>query len=90
MPVVPNDVREHVGREHRHAARLLLEDDLQQDRAREVVAGLRVLHLEFLVLQDQVLHFRERDVGRGLRVVETPVRIFLDDAGGGHGIRPVR
>jgi hypothetical protein len=80
VAVVTDDVGEHVGGEHRHPARFLLEDDLQQDRAREVIARLRVLHLEHLVPEDQVLHFRERDVRGRLGVVETAVRVLLDDA----------
>jgi hypothetical protein len=49
VAVVANDVGEHARGEHRNAARFLLEDDLQQDRAREVVARLRVLDLELAV-----------------------------------------
>ena len=36
------------------APRLFLEDDLEQDDARQVLAGLRIDHLEVLVTEHQV------------------------------------
>jgi len=78
--VSADELREHVGGEHRRATGLRLQDDLQQDRARQVISGLRIDDPEFLVLQNQFLHVGQRDVAAGLGVVQTPVRILLDQA----------
>src|SRR6185436_16329601 len=75
-----DDLREHVAREHRRARRLLVENDRQQDAAREVLAGLGVLDFEFDLVEDELLHVGERDVGARLRVIEAAVRVFLDDS----------
>ena len=69
--------------------RFLLEDDLQQDRAGQVVAGLGVDDLEFDVLQHHLLDVGERDVAAVGRVVEPAVRVLLDHARGlAHGGLP--
>ncbi len=57
---------------------LLLEDDLGEHRARDVLARLGVDHDEILVLLQHVGEVLERHIGRGAGVVETPVRVFLD------------
>ncbi len=82
MAVEADDLREHRGGEHRRAARLLLQDDLQQDAARQVLAGLGVDDLELLVLEHQLLDVGQRDVGARLGVVEPAVRVLLDQANG--------
>ncbi|MNT90408.1 hypothetical protein D3C72_2313060 [compost metagenome] len=89
MAVETDDVGQHGFGEHRRAAGFFLENDLQQDAAREVVSGLGVAHHQLLVGHDQRLDFRQRDVGRGVRVVEPAVRVLLDDArpGLGGGVR---
>jgi hypothetical protein len=58
----------------------LFEDDLQQDVAGEVFAGLGVDDLENTVFENELLHVGERDVGAGLGVVKAAVRVFLDQA----------
>src|SRR6188768_437229 len=80
MAVETDDLRQHRGREDRHAAGLFLEDDLQQDAAREVLAGLGVADLEVEALQHHRLDLGEGDVARYLGVVEPPVRILLEHA----------
>ena len=80
MAVEADDLREHLAREHRHAAGLFLEDDLQQDAAREVIARLRVAHHEVVAREHHLLHVGERDVAAGLGVVEPPVGVLLEDA----------
>ena len=61
-----------------------LEDDLQQDAARQVFVGLGVDDLELDLLEHQFLDVGQRDVAAGRGVVETAVRVLLDDS------RPVR
>jgi hypothetical protein len=63
-----------------HAAGLLFEDDLEQDAARQVFAGLGVHHLEILKRQHQILDVGQGDVGARLGVVKTAVRVFLDQS----------
>ena len=46
VAIAADDLRQHRLREDRHAARFLLEDDLQQDLARQVLARLGVDDLE--------------------------------------------
>ena len=81
VAVEADDLRQHVGREHRHAAGLFLEDDLQQDAARQVLAGLGVADLEMFAGEHHRLHVGQRDVAAGLRVVEPPVGVLLDHPG---------
>ena len=58
---------------------LLFDDDLGQDRARDVVAGLRVVDHEINVVADHAAQVVQGDVAAGRRVVEAPVGVFLDD-----------
>jgi EAL domain-containing protein (putative c-di-GMP-specific phosphodiesterase class I) len=60
------------------ALRLLLDDDLGEDRTRDVVAGLRVVDDELDPLLDHLREVVERHVAGGGGVVEPPVRVFLD------------
>ncbi|MNT77117.1 hypothetical protein D3C72_2161960 [compost metagenome] len=69
MAVETDDLRQHVRREHGHAAALLFKNDLQEDAARQVFAALGVDDLEFLVGQDQLLDICQGDVGAGPGVV---------------------
>ena len=69
-----------LGGEHRHAAGLFFENDLQQDAARDLVAALGVAHFEALVVEHHLLHIGQRDVAARPGVVEPPVGIFLQDA----------
>ena len=59
VAVEADDLRQRRSREHRHTAGLFLEDDLQQDASRQVLAGLRVAYLEGGSLEHHRL-----DVGR--------------------------
>jgi hypothetical protein len=88
IAVEADHLRQQVAGEHRHAAGLFLEDDLQQDAAGEILPALGVNHLELLVLQHQLLDVGEGDVGTGSGVVQAPVRIFLDQSGVGHAFPP--
>ena len=58
---------------------LLLEDDLGQHRAGDVLAGLGVVDDEILALPDHAAEIVERHIGRGAGVVEPAVGVFLDD-----------
>jgi hypothetical protein len=58
----------------------VLGNDLQQHRAGQVVAALRIANLELLAIHDQLAHVLQRDVTGDLGVVQTPIGIFLDDA----------
>ena len=56
----------------------LLEDDLRQHRAGDVLAGLGVVDDEILARLDHGGEVFERHVGAGAGVVEPPVGVFLD------------
>jgi hypothetical protein len=79
MAVETDDVGEHLLREQGHTGRLLLQNDLQQDGAREVLTGLGIAHDERLALHHQRLHVTERDVGRRIGVIQAAIGILLDD-----------
>jgi hypothetical protein len=55
----------------------LVEDDLQQDRARQLVARLGVDHLEFDALEHHLLDVGQRDVAAVGRVVSRRFGYFL-------------
>jgi len=76
VAIKADDLREHVAGEHRCPRRLFLQDDLEQDAAREVVLGLRVLHAKRHLFEHQFLDVGERDVAARLGVVQPPVRIL--------------
>ena len=61
------------------ALALLLEDDLGQDRAGDVLAGLGVIDDEVGALLHHFGEIVEGDIGAGRGVVEAPVGVFLDD-----------
>ena len=84
VAVEADDLRQHRRREHRHAAGLFLEDDLQQDASRQVLAGLGVAHLEGARPSSTIAFTSaQRDVARDLGVVQAAVRILLEDARAG-------
>src|SRR5205814_4652282 len=58
---------------------LLLDDDLGQHRAGEVLAGLGVVDDEIATLLDQRGKIVERHIAAGRSIVEPPVGVFLDD-----------
>jgi hypothetical protein len=68
IAVEADDLRQHGRSEHRRAGLLLLENDLQQNGAGEVVAGLGIHDLEFLLVDHELLYVDQRDVGARLRV----------------------
>jgi hypothetical protein len=55
----------------------LLEDDLREDRARYVFAGLGVVHNEILAIFDHGGEVLERHVSACSGIVEPPVGIFF-------------
>ena len=59
----------------------LLEDDLRQHRAGDVVAGLGVVDEEILALLHHRREVFERHIGAGAGIIEPPVRVFLDRGG---------
>ena len=60
---------------------LLLENDLGQHRAGDVLAGLGVIDHEILAALDHGGEIFERHIGAGAGVVEPPVGVFLDRDG---------
>jgi hypothetical protein len=60
-------------------ASLLLEDDLPEHRAGDVVARLGVGDDELLAGLHHAREVFQRDIGGGARVVEPAVGVFLDD-----------
>ena len=75
-----DETREQFTGEQRNTTGLLLEDNLQQDAARQIFAGLGVGDLERLELDDQILDIPQRDIGARLGIVKAAVGIFLDQA----------
>jgi hypothetical protein len=63
MAVETDDVGQHGLGEHRCTARLFFENDLQQDAAGQVFAGLGVANHERFAVHHQLLDFGQRDVG---------------------------
>jgi len=67
------------GGNHRGAARLLFQDDLQQNAPGQIFTSFGISNNEGLALHHQLLHFRQGDVARSVCVIETSVRVFFDD-----------
>ena len=59
----------------------LLEDDLRQHRAGDVVAGLGVVDEEILAVLHHRREILERHIGAGAGIIEPPVGVFLDRGG---------
>lgn len=85
VAVETDDLAEQLRRQDRFAILFLLRDDLKQDRAGQVVAGLGVADLEVLSVDDQLADVFDGDVAGDLGVVETAVGVLLDDPGRSHG-----
>ena len=62
------------------SARLLVENDLQEDGAGEVLAGLCIDDVKVDALEHHLLDVGQRDVAAVRRVVQAAVRVFLDRA----------
>ena len=60
-------------------AAFLLDDDLGQNRMREVVAVLGVVDDEIAVAAHHLGEIFQRHVGAGLGIIEPPVGVLLDD-----------
>ena len=56
---------------------LLLENDLGEDRPRDVVAGFCVAHDEILTALHHRCKILQRDIGARARVIEPPVGVFF-------------
>src|SRR5215213_7521509 len=67
------------GKEVRPLLVFLLEDNLRQDRAGDLLARLRVIDHEILTLAHHAGQIFQRHVGGSARMVEAAVGIFLDD-----------
>ena len=91
-----DELAQEADRQQVLALAFLLDDDLGQDRAGQVLPGLGVVHHEFVAGLHHLGEVVERHVGAGRGVVEAPVGVFLDDdrrlavlvggAGGGGGV----
>ncbi len=80
VAIETDDLRQHVAGEHRRAAGLFFQDDLQQDAAGQVFVGLGIDHIEFFIIEHQLLDVRQGDVGAGLGIVQTAIGIFFNQA----------
>ena len=76
--VVADHVAQEADRQQVAALAVLFQDDLGQDRARDVLAGLGVEHHELLALAHHLAELVERDVAAGRGIVEPAVGVFLD------------
>jgi cyanate lyase len=82
VAVEPDELAQEADRQQVVAALLLfLDDDLGQDRAGDVVAGLGVEDDEVLAVLHHLAEMVERDVARRRGVVEPAVGVFLDRDG---------
>src|SRR5688572_13831563 len=81
VAIEADDLGQHIAREHRGPGGLLLEDDLEQDAAGEVLVGLGVLYLERHLRQHELLDVSKRDVSACFRIVKPAVGVLLDDPG---------
>ena len=80
-------MRQNFCREKGLTTGLLFVDDLQQNRAGQVIAAGDVNNLEFFALYDELAKIRDRDVTANFGIVKPPVGILLD---GTHGdVRPL-
>ena len=80
MAIETDDLRQRLVGEHRHPAGIFLQDDLQQDAACDLPAGLGISDLEVLAGQHHALDIGQRDVAAGLGVVQAAVEVLLQRA----------
>ena len=79
VAVEGNELPQEVDRQEVGALGFLLDDDLGQHAARDVVPGLGVVDHEVHVVLHHLTEVVERHVAAGRGVVETPVGVLLDD-----------
>ena len=84
--VKADDLGQHIGSEQGLAPGLLLQHDLHQHRAGEVVAAVGVPHPQAHPGQHQLAHVRQGDVTARLGVVEAAIGVLLDQSHGIHGV----
>jgi hypothetical protein len=77
--VEADELAQEADRQQVPALAVLLQDDLGEDRAGDVLAGLGVVDDEVLAAAHHLAQLVEGDVAAGGRVVEPPVRVLLDD-----------
>ncbi len=79
VPVKPDELpQDGDGEEVLPLLALLLDDDLRQDRAGDVVPGLRVVDEKVLTQTDHLGEILEGHVTRSAGVIEAAIGIFLD------------
>jgi len=69
VAVVANDLGQRGAGEHGLTVGLFLQNDLQQDTARQVFLCFRIDNNKILIAEHELLHIREGDVRTGLGVV---------------------
>jgi hypothetical protein len=79
LTIETDELGQHLVAEHGHAAIFLLQDDLQQHAAGDVILRLGVDNLDIHVFEHQLLYVSQSDVGTGRRIVQATVRVLLDD-----------
>src|SRR5689334_14334980 len=62
VSVETDDLRQHIGGEHRRTGAFFFEDDLQQNAARQILIALGVDDTECNLLEDELLYIGQRDV----------------------------
>ncbi len=77
--VKPDELSQKADRQQIVALRFLLDDDLGQDRAGDVLARFRIIDDEVAAFLDHPAEVVEGHITARRRVVEAPIRIFLDD-----------
>src|SRR5688572_18861815 len=82
--VVADDRLEQLGGEDRLAKLLLLGDDLQEDQAGDVFAGLVLDDLDLFASHDEVTDVLERHVLADRGIVKPPIGVLLDEPFLGH------
>jgi hypothetical protein len=79
VAVKPNQLPQKADRQQVLPLLLLLDDDLGQDRAGDVFAGLGVVDHEIAAFLDHRGEIVERHIAARRRVVEPAIGVFLDD-----------
>ena len=83
VAVKANQLAQEIDREEILLPRLVFffDDNLGQNRARDVVAALGVIDIELRAFLDHKGQVLQRDIGAGRRIVQAAIGIFLDGNG---------
>jgi hypothetical protein len=79
ISIEADQLTEESGGQQMLAAAFLLEDNLAEDSAGNVVAGLGICHDEVFAALHHAREVVQRHIGRRARVIEATVGVLLDD-----------